>query len=218
MSMEMTNGGKVALVRVLPTCGGTQNLPMLKAAELLYSSESEDFYEALGPLGVALRATSEQVQSPGQELRPLEEIIDTARKTTGKVDLESVIRHFSGTEHTLKFDNVPTIVARELPEELRAFAHTLLPLTMVDGRYYYDNGPANVEIKGLVTIGPCQGTPYAHLAGVVCFEDDGLSVNVLAEQLVSGLVTRVKNVTVLDYSQAPKLQQSTREAKQTLGM
>lgn len=216
MTIGLTEGGCKALVHLLPTCGGTQNRTMLKAAELLEASDSDDFYEALGPFGQAL--LREDRKAPGKELEPLNELVKTALSTTGVVDLESVILHFSGYEHTHKFDSVPTIVAREIPSGLQSFAHTLIPLSMVNGCYYYDNDPAYVQLKGLTQFGPSQGTPYAHLGGLVWFEDGGLSVRVLASQLEDGLATSISGLSEIDYSQAPKLQDSTRSAKKELGL
>ncbi len=216
MNLEITKGGRYGLVHLLPTCGGTDNIVMVKAAEYLKCNTSEDFVDALGPFGRCL--TEKEAELPVRELRPIEEIAETAKQTTGKVDLASVILHFSGAEHFRKFQTVPTIVGREIPEELRAFAHTLLPLTVVGGRYYYDNGVANVEIRGLVQFGPSNGSPYAHLAGLVWLPDGGLSARVLAAQAACGIPENVVGVTLLDYNKTPRLQKATVAAKEALGL
>lgn len=204
MILEMTAKGKDALVRILPGCGGTMGT-MWHLAQMIQDSESMNLEEILGkslyhPDSLALLELSETCQ----------------RLNANKIDLESVITHFSSYNHLHKFDTVTTIVAAELPVKDRPIAHTLLPLTLVNGNYYYANGNISIPIKGLIQFGPTKGTPYAHLASLIWLEDNGFSEQVLAEQAQNGVLTRAKEVLSLDYHETPRLRRATREAKEKL--
>lgn len=204
MSLKMTEGSRDALVRFLPTCGGTMGT-MWHLARMIRDAKSYDLEEVLGEL------LNHSDSSALLELR------DNCSKE-GIVDFEDVISHFASYEHLSKFDTVQTAVGAELAPELRQVAHTLLPLTLVDGQYLYDNGRANVVFKNLVQIGPTKGTPYCHLASLIWFEDGGLSATILDRQLHNGVAERAATIAEIDYDEAPILSRSTKEAKDALGL
>jgi hypothetical protein len=196
---------KQTLVRLLPSCGGMM-AGMWYLAKMIRDSESMDIEEILGDL----------LEHPDSSA--LRELMQTCQAVNGIIDTEGIIAHFASYEHLHKFDSVPTVVAAEFPEEVRQVAHTLLPLTLVGGRYYYDNGQAHFEIKGLTQFGPTGGSPYAHLASLIWIKDGGLASRILSEQEKSGVVRRASQISVLDYSLAPRLSHATAEAKKALGI
>jgi hypothetical protein len=203
--MKFTEDGKDALVRILPSCGGTM-ATMWYLAKLIRDSDSMDLAEILG----------ETLYHP--DSKALLEVVETCEKVHGVIDLEGVITHFSSADHLHKFDRVPTVVAAELPEFQRAVAHTLLPLTLVAGKYCYECGDASLPVSGLVQLGPTVGTPYAHLASLIWIRDGGLSAKVLDEQAKSGVAARACELEGLDYGEAPLLREATEAAKKVLGM
>lgn len=194
MDLTMTTVAKDALVRLLSSCGGTTGA-MQNIAERVYRSESSDLGEILGGLVVA----------PG----PIREIIETCQSTNGVLDLEGLIRHFASFEHTTKMTGLRLTVARELPATQIPLAHTLLPLSILGGKYYYDCGKAHVELMGLVQIGPAKGSPYAHLAGLIWLPDEGLGSQILEEQRTSGVSAAARGIDRISYFDAPKLRAGT---------
>ncbi len=198
--------GKEALVRLLPSCGGTM-AGMWYLAKLIRDSDSMDIVETLG---------EETLNHP--DSAALLELMATCEQVNGKLDLEGILTHFGSHDHLHKFDRVGTAVAAELPEELRPVAHTLLPLTLVGGKYFYENGDATVEFRGLVQLGPSLGAPYAHLASLIWIEDGGLSATILDRQLHDGVAGRAVHIQVIDYAQAPLLTKATVAAKEALGI
>jgi|GEM_PF-4248691 len=194
MNLGMKPIEKDALVRLLCSCGGTTGA-MQNLARLVQRSGSNDLGEILGEL----------VSVPG----PIQEITTTCEEVSGEISLTGLIRHFSSFRHTTKMTNLKVTVAHELPPEQIPLAHTLLPLTILDGKYYYDCGEAYVEIRGLVQIGPSVGSPYAHLAALLWFRDEGLHVQVLAEQARSGVAASAKGIGRISYFETPKLHAGT---------
>ncbi len=203
MNLEMNPNDKGLARELLASCGGAYG-PMMKAVELLDRDKSDDFFEAFGVLATSLDG--------------LMDLAATARQTSGKIDQRSLLLHFSGTGHTGKFDTIETTIGAELPRQVQAFAHTLVPLSMVGGKYYYDNGDANVELRGLVPYGKQVGTPYAHLAALIWVEDGGMSAQILGNQLSAGLPNKMAGIDVIDYFQAPRLRHGTEKAKEALGL
>jgi hypothetical protein len=201
MNLEMTPGFEEAIVPLLSSCGGTSG-PMQNIARRIQRSKSTDLGEILGGL----------VDAPG----PMREIIATCESTNGVLDLEGLIRHFASIDHTDKMTGLELTVARELTQDVIPIAHTLLPLTVLDGRYYYDCGDAYIEIDGLVQIGPTVGSPYAHLAGLICLRDGGLHTQILSEQAEGPVSTRAQVITRISYHDAPRLQRSTLEGAKEL--
>lgn len=194
MNLEMTPAFRDAIVRLLCSCGGTIGA-MQNIAVKIKESESKDLGEILGNL----------LNVPG----PMQEIVETCRETNGMLDLEGLIRHFASVEHTRKMTGLKFTVARELPKEQIPFAHTLLPLTVLDGKYFYDCGEAFVELEDLVQIGPTNGSPYAHLAGLIWLPDNGLHAQILTEQVTSGVAAVGRDIKKLSYHTAPKLREGT---------
>lgn len=194
------------LVRFLPTCGGIKT-SMWLAAKKIQGSEVSDLVEVLG---------REWFEYP--DTVALTEMMDTCAGIHGILDLEGVVRHFASYEHMHKFDEVKTDAASELPENQRQVAHTLLPLTLVAGKYFYECGEASVEIRGLIQLGATLGTPYTHLAGLIWIEDGGLSATILDEQSRNGVADRAVKLSLIDYSQAPELVAATKAAKEVLGL
>jgi len=205
MSTEMTTGGKDALVRILPSCGGTMST-MWHLARMIRDSKSMNLREILGGL----------LDHP--DSAALGELVETCEKVNDLIDMEGVITHFASYEHLSKFDTVTTVVAAELPEEEQTIAHTLLPLTLIHGGYSYENDDVYLPISGLVQIGPSNGTPYAHLASVIWLEDGGLSARIMSEQAGNGVVERARKLSGLDYGKAPRLTKATIAAKEALKM
>lgn len=194
MDMTMTPGFKAALPLILTSCGGTRG-SMLNVAMRVSGSKSDDLYEILGKL----------LEAPG----PMRELVETCAKTNGALDLEGLIRHFAGFEHTQKMTGLKATVANELPKPHVPLAHTLLPLVMVDGRWFYDCGEAYVEIVGLTQIGPTGGSPYAHLAGLIWLQDGGQSAQILAEQAENGVAAAAAGIKRISYHDAPILREGT---------
>lgn len=194
MNLEMDTGFRAGALPLLASCGGTGS-PMLNIAIHIKRSDSMDLREIVRGL----------VDAPG----PIREIIETCQKTNGALDLEGLIRHFASFEHTTKMSNLRVTVARELPTVQIAFAHTLLPLTIVDGKYYYDCGDAFVELEGLVLVGEAVGSPYAHLASLIWLEDAGLHAEILDEQSKNGVSASAAGLTKISYFDTPKLRGDT---------
>ncbi len=205
MVWEMTKEGKDAIVRILPSCGGTL-ASMWYLAKLIKESEELNLHTILGEL------------LDHQDSAALHELAVSCEATNGVIDLEGVIRHFASYQHLSKFDKVRTVVAAELPRRAQAVAHTLLPLTLVGGEYRYENGDASVPISGLVQIGPTKGSPYAHLASLIWIEDGGISAAILDRQAHDGVVGRAKLLEGVDYTQAPRLRDATVAAVEALGL
>jgi len=203
MSTKMTAGGKDALVRILPGCGGTLGVMWL-LAQRIRDSGSMDLREILGS----------ELDHPDNAA--LIELLSTCEKVNGLIDIDGVITHFASYKHLHKFDEVQTTVAAELPREVQAVAHTLLPLTLLAGQYAYENGDVSMPISGLTQFGPTKGTPYAHLASLIWLEDGGLSAKILERQAVGGVLDRAAQVEELDYHQAPKLMAATAKANEML--
>ncbi len=198
--------GKKLLIHFLPSCGGTMS-SMWLAAKRIQGSESTDLVEVLG---------EEWFTYPGSEA--LTELTSSCEQIHGTLDLEGIVTHFASYKHLHKFDSVPTDAGRELPLDQRTVAHTLLPLTLVGGKYFYENGEANIELRGLVQLGPTLGTPYAHLASLIWIEDSGLSAKILDYQAKDGVAERAAKLSVIDYTKAPLLVAATEAAKQALGI
>jgi len=194
MDYGMDTGFGGGILPLLGSCGGTGS-PMLNIAKHIKRSESKD-------LSVILRGL---VDAPG----PIREIVETCEKTNGVLDLEGLIRHFASFDHTTKMSNLKVTVARELAPEQIPFAHTLLPLTILDGRYYYDCGETFVELLGLVQMGEAVGSPYAHLASLIWLADGGLHSEILAEQVSSGVAASGSGISEISYFKTPRLRNDT---------
>lgn len=201
MSLEMTPSFQEATSRLLTSCGGTTG-PMQNIAVRIKRSTSHNLGEILGGL----------LDVPG----PMQEIVQACQDTNGELDLEGLIRHFSSYEHNRKMSGLKTTAAMELPKVQIPFAHTLLPITILDGKYYYDCGETFVELVGLVQIGPSEGSPYAHLAGLVWFEDEGLHAQILAEQAENGVATSGRSFDRISYHDTPVLREGTIAGEETL--
>lgn len=194
MSLEMTVAFRDAIVRLLVSCGGTTGA-MQNIAARIQRSESNNLGEILGGL----------LDVPG----PMQEIVATCEATNEALDLEGLIRHFASPDHLRKMTRLKATVAAELSKEQIPFAHTLLPLSIVGGKYYYDCGDTFVELTGLVQIGLVRGTPYAHLAGLIWLSDEGLHTQILTEQAENGVAASGKKFTKISYYDAPTLREGT---------
>jgi hypothetical protein len=193
---------KDLLCRLLISCGGTRGAMQAIAARLK-ASDSLDLTEILGKLVIVSE--------------PIREIMATCQSVNGAIDTEGLVRHFSSVSHLHKMSDLSVTVASELPKEQIAVAHTLLPLTLVEGNYCYDNGEAHVRIDGLVQIGPSKGQPYAHLAGIIWIEGDNLWSEISMKQQDDGVAARASELVNIDYSCAPKLRLATLDGAKQLG-
>lgn len=196
MDLTMSKDFRENIPKLFVSCGGTVG-SMLLLASLLQKGPSNDLGEILGAV----------LNVEG----PVSEIVETCRQTNGILDLEGLIRHFASFEHNQKMEQLKLNLAKELPSSQVALAHTLLPLTILDGKYYYDCGDTYVEMVGLVQIGSAVGSPYAHLAGLIWLPDGGLHADILAEQASNGVAASGKEIERISFYDAPKLREGTIE-------
>lgn len=201
MELVMDPKFKKALPQLLASCGGTIG-SMLTIATKVSESAEMDLGVILGPL----------VSSPG----PIRELIETCEETNGTLDLEGLIRHFSNPAHLAKMSDLSVTVASELPGGQIPLAHTLLPLSILDGKHYYDCGETCVELVGLVQVGPSEGSPYAHLASLIWLPDNGLHSTILSEQGDNGVAEAGRGIERISYEEAPILRTATKAAAQQL--
>lgn len=194
MDLSMTPAFREVFVSFLESCGGI-NGPMHGIAMRIKESDSKKLDEILGAY----------LDVPG----PINGVIETCGKTNGKLDVEGLVRHFSSAKHMQEMSNLKASVASELPKEVIPFAHTLLPLSVLKGRYYYDCGDTLVELDGLIQVGPTNGSPYAHLAALIWLPDNGLGVSILAEQGANGVAASGKKFDKISYHEAPRLRKAT---------
>jgi hypothetical protein len=137
----------------------------------------------------------------------------------GQIVPESVLRRYGLPSHFQEMNKEAQLgamsVAREIPPEIRAVAHTLLPLT----NGVYSNEGRIISFKGLVPLGPQEGNLVVHLGGVFssgCTQ--GEIEKLLREQAEdSEFLQAADRVGILDY-EGTQLQRATLRAKKVLGL
>lgn len=200
MNLDVNEGGGRTAAALFASCGGRMTM-MSEVARRLVNSES-----------------AKEVFATFCEIPAVAELLRTCEKVNGVVDTEGVVRHFSSVNHFEKIEREGTSIASELPKEVRAFAHTLLPVTIVGGKYLVEHGDSITELKGLVPIGKPDGVPYAHLAALIWLPDDLIWTDVSDEQTRNQIGAAGANIEIIDYDNAPLLQSETSRFVNELGL
>lgn len=200
----LTKEASQVLVSSLATCGGNRGLlfPVAKAiAEKKEGSLREIVQEILHPVA---QGSIERLEAEAKD---------------GMIEPESVLRRYGMPKHFHEMNTEAQLgmksVAREIPSEYRAVAHTLLPLK--DG--VYSNAGHSINFRGLVPLGPQAGIQVAHLAGIFSCGCSDAEVEALLEEQSRDeeFLKAVSSVALLDYS-GTQLQAATKRAKEILGL
>jgi hypothetical protein len=193
------------LVPSLATCGGDVGM-LFGVASTLADKESGELWEIvpkyLSPVAMkSLTCLTEE--AIGGEITP-----------------ESVIRRFGLPKHFHEMHKEAMAgmasVAGEIPADIRAIAHTLLPVSK-DG--IYANEGRIIAIKNLVPLGPQKGNLVAHLSGVFASGcTDAEIEKLLHEQaLDTEFMVLADKVGIIDYG-GTKLREVTERARKALDL
>lgn len=192
------------LIPSLVTCGGDVGMLYGLAKALAVSGEGELWNALPRPFNPQAEKSVLALEAEAQQ---------------GAVVPESVIRRYGLPKHFHEMQKeaeakVPS-VAGEIPAEIRAIAHTLLPVK--DG--VYTNEGRIITLKGLVPLGEQKGYLVAHLSGVFssgCTKEE--IERLLAEQASDmEFLIQADKVGTIDYT-GTKLQEFTLRAKTALNL
>lgn len=207
--MFLSERAAKVLVPALITCGGVAG-PLFASARAIQA-------HGQGELTEILPSEVHPFSKPAVEklIRDL-----TAGVKGGKISPEVVMRRFGLPKHFQEMkweaDQELPSVAREIPPQFRAVAHTLLPLR-ADGAYA--NEGRIISFKGLVPLGSQDGVLVVHLSGVFSCRCSKKAVEaLLAEQAQDPqFLAMADQVKELDY-EGTQLQRVTKMAKAELGL
>lgn len=193
------------LVPSLATCGGDTG-PLFQVARAITE-------KGKGELWVIVPELLHPLAQPS--LKKLE-----AESRDGIITTESVLRRYGLPAHFHEMNDEANrgmaSVAREIPPEIRAIAHTLLPLRE-DGTYV--NEGRTIRFRGIVPLGAQDGVLVVHLAGVFACKCSKEAVRELLHEQASDpeLMSMVDKVKTLDY-EGTQLRKATLRAKEELGL
>lgn len=201
MSLDVTEGGRKAAISLLASCGGRLSIVAQVALEL-------NKVDASG---------AKEVFSRFAFIPAISELLATCEEVNGVVDSEGVVRHFSSQQHLDKITSEGSTIAAELPRKIVPFAHTLLPVTIVGGKYLVELGDHVVELRGLITQGKSVGSLFAHLASLIWVEDDLIWSEISDEQERNRVGQASRAIELIDYEKAPVLRKATLDLAAELG-
>lgn len=190
------------LIPSLATCGGNAG----------------GMYEAAKAIKGAREGELESFMTSPLATLSLGRLAEEAKRNS--LTTESVLFRYGHPKHfqemNLEAKRGMLSVAEEIPAEIRAVAHTLLPLRP-DGTY--SNEGRIISFKGLVPLGPQEGILVAHLAGVFSCRCSKQAVEKLlhAQALDPEFMAMADKVKLLDY-EGTRLQRATQAAKAELGL
>lgn len=193
-----------ALVPSLATCGGDVG-PMFAVA-LALNNQEPGILDNMVP--------KELLPVAEQSIQKLQE-----QSIKGVITARSVLHRYGLPDHYRDMNEEVQLgvlsVAREIDPEIRAVAHTLLPI--VNG--IYSNEGRIISFKGLVPLGPQVGNLVVHLGGVFSSGCTRAEIEaILWEQAQNTEFLRAADkVGELNY-EGTQLQRATKRAKEALGL
>jgi hypothetical protein len=204
----ITNEALAVLVPALGTCGYKDS--SIHKLAMLLSTATEGRLEDI--VGDSLNA---------MEAMTLEKL--DAESVSGLITPEAVFSRYALPNHTRDMDmaakpDIPS-TSFEIPEEIRAVAHTALWLR--DG--IYDNGKVSFPVKGTIPLGKQDGNLFVHLAGCIasgCTTEflEGVTRKQSENELFMRQARIIASMGGLDYENAPVLRRNTLQAKKELGL
>lgn len=195
------------LVPSFATCGGDQGEMFWVARSIVGSSSSD------------LRTLIEKTPDILAPIR--EDAIKKLEKEAknGTIGPASVLRRFGHPNHYWEMEDQANrgldSVAREIPIEIRAVAHTLLPIT----NGVYSNEGRIISFRGLVPLGPQDGNLVVHLGGVFSSRCTQKEIEELLREQAKDIefLKAADKVGELNY-EGTQLQRATIRAKEALGL
>lgn len=146
-----------------------------------------------------------------------------AEVINGEITPLSVLRRFGSPKHFQAMNEQAKkgmrSIADNIPADIRPIAHTLLPVTPIEGGWVYANGGRYVTLKGLVPLGPQEGNLVVHLAGVFNSSCSRKEIEKLLQEQEENdeMMAMADRVGTIDYS-GTNLQKVTIGAKEALNL
>ncbi len=200
----ITSQALKVLVSSLATCGGDVG-PMFIVATALNKSALENLE---GMIPADLMPIAEN------SIQKLKE-----QGINGVITANSVLHRYGLPDHYRDMNEEAQLgvlsVAREIEPEIRAVAHTLLPLT----NGIYQNEGRIISFEGLIPLGSQRGNLVAHLGGVFSSRCTKKEIEQLLFEQASDMefMKAVDRVGTLNY-EGTQLQRATKRAKEALGL
>jgi hypothetical protein len=191
-----------SLANALVTCGGVNGPFYLVARQIASSGGGELGFILKGELGIVADATISKLRYYAQN---------------GHITPNSVLSRYGFPQHFHEMNEEAqkgmNSVAREVPAEYRAVAHTLLPIR----NGVYSNEGRIISFKGLVPLGPQTGNLVAHLGGIFSSGCSDAEINALlaAQAEDVDFLKMADKVGTLDYD-GTRLQRDTLAAKKEM--
>lgn len=203
---KFKNDGRDVFVPAILTCGGIVGMFYPYISHVQRIMEGQSFADVL--------------PSQAMVLPPVVKMEHVAEETGGMISAWTVLQRFGLPAHfqdmAREVSEGLDSVAKEIPTELRAVAHTLLPLE--DG--FYRNEDVEIRIENLVEIGPQDGNLVAHLAG--CFAslcgDEEIAQLKKAQARDADFMSAARKMHLIDYGNYPGIRRATELGKEGLGL
>lgn len=201
---HLSKEAAIVLIPSLATCGGDVGMLFSVARAIKEHGEGELWEIVPEDLNPVARKSLEQLEKEA---------------VGGVITPKSVIQRYGLSSHFHEMNRQAKAgmasVAGEIPADIRAIAHTLLPVR----NGVYTNEGRTVTLRNLVPLGLQKGNLVAHLSGVFASDCSDREIEELLRKQANDpeFLAMADRVGVIDYK-GTKLQEVTLRAKKILDL